>query len=79
MSLIEKSMKKIKEGDDEKKKNDLPKSIKILSEEINGNTAVVEAEITSKGGEVKRQKVEMKKDKHGDWKITNGSGIEPDK
>ena len=76
-SLLEKTMKGVKEGTDEEAKKKLPKSCKVLNEDVKENEATVELEITSEGGETSTGKIRLKKNKAGDWKISNSSDMMP--
>ncbi len=77
VSILEKTMKGVKEGKDEEAKKKLPKSCKVLDEKIDGDNAVVELEITSEGGDVSNSKITLKKNKAGAWKIANSNDIMP--
>jgi hypothetical protein len=77
VSMLEKTMKGVKEGTDEEAKKKLPKSCKVLDEKIDGDNAVVELEITSEGGETNNAKIQLKKNKAGEWKISNSNDIMP--
>ena len=61
ISMLKKTMDGIKEGKDEEAKKKLPKSCKVLDEQIDGDKAVVELEITSVGGETSNSKIQLKK------------------
>ena len=76
-SLLEKTMKGVKEGKDEEAKKKLPKSCKVLSEDVKENEAVVELEITTEGGDTSSSKITLKKNKKGDWKIADGNSMMP--
>ena len=77
ISMLKKTMDGIKEGKDEEAKKKLPKSCKVLDEQIDGDKAVVELEITSVGGETSNSKIQLKKNKAGVWKISNSNDIMP--
>lgn len=77
ISMLKKTMDGIKEGKDEEAKKKLPKSCKVLDEQIDGDKAVVELEITSVGGETSNSKIQLKKNKAGAWKISNSNDIMP--
>ena len=76
-SILEKTMKSVKEGNDEEAKKKLPKSCKVLNEDVKENEATVELEITSEGGEVTTSKIGLKKNKDGKWKISNSNDMMP--
>ena len=76
-SILEKTMKSVKEGNDEEAKKKLPKSCKVLNEDVKENEATVELEITSEGGEVTTSKIGLKKNKAGQWKISNSNDMMP--
>ena len=77
ISMLKKTMDGIKEGKDEEAKKKLPKSCKVLDEQIDGDKADVELEITSVGGETSNSKIQLKKNKAGVWKISNSNDIMP--
>ncbi len=77
ISMLKKTMDGIKEGKDEEAKKKLPKSCKVLDEQIDGDKAIVELEITSVGGETSNSKIQLKKNKAGVWKISNSNDIMP--
>ena len=79
ISMLQKTMDGVKNGTDEEAKAKLPQSCKALSEKVSedGNTAEVELEITTVGGEKSTAKVQLKKNKAGEWKITNSNDIMP--
>ena len=77
VSMLEKSMKQIKEGADENAKKNLLKSVKVIEEKVDGDNATVKIECTTEGGETKQSDVTLKKNKKGEWKITNSNDIMP--
>lgn len=77
VQMLEKTMKGIKEGTDEEAKKKLPKSVKILNEDVKDAEATVEVEVTSEGGEVTKNTIGMKKDASGAWKIADQGSIMP--
>ena len=77
VSMLEKTMKQIKEGTDENAKKNLLKSVKVIEEKVDGDNATVKVECTTEGGETKQSDVTLKKNKKGEWKITNSNDIMP--
>lgn len=77
ISILKKTIDGIKQGNDEEAKKKLPKSCKVLDEQIDGDNAVVEVEVTSEGGETSNSKIQLKKNKEGKWKIKNQNDIIP--
>lgn len=77
VSMLEKTMKQIKEGSDENAKKNLLKSVKVIEEKVDGDNATVKVECTTEGGETKQSDVTLKKNKKGEWKITNSNDIMP--
>ena len=77
ISTFKKVYEGIKNGNDEQEKKKLLKSCKVLDEQIDGNEAVVEVELTTVGGDVKNSKIFLKKNKAGEWKIKNAQDIMP--
>ena len=73
VSMLEKTMKQIKEGTDENAK----KNVKVIEEKVDGDNATVKVECTTEGGETKQSDVTLKKNKKGEWKITNSNDIMP--
>lgn len=77
VQMLEKTMKTIKEGADEEQKGKLPKSVKVLNEDVQENNATVEVEVTAENGETSNAKITLEKDKDGAWKITNSNDMTP--
>ena len=77
VSMLEKTMKQIKEGSNENAKKNLLKSVKVLEEKVDGDNATVKLECTTEGGETKMSDVTLKKNKNGEWKITNSNDMMP--
>ena len=77
VQMLEKNMKKVKEGTDEEAKKKLPKSVKIINEDVQEDQGTVEVEVTTEGGDVNKQTIGVKKDASGVWKIADQGSIQP--
>jgi len=73
---LEKTMKTIKEAQDEETKKKMPKSIEIVSEDVKDTKATVKVKITTEGGEVSESDVACELI-DGAWKITDASSLQP--
>lgn len=69
VSVLEKTMKNAKE-------EDKAKSVKIVKEEENGDEATVEVEVTKGSGDVEKNTLKLKKDKEGNWKISDQGNLQ---
>ena len=76
VQMLEKTMKTIKEAQDEEAKKKMPKSIEIVSEDVKDTKATVKVKVTNEGGEVSESEVECEQI-DGAWKMTKYDGLQP--
>ena len=75
VSMLEKTMKQIKEGTDENAKKNLLKSVKVIEEKVDGDNATVKVECTTEGGETKQSDVTLKKNKKGEINVRTAHSL----
>ena len=69
VQMLEKTMKNAKPENQ-------VKSVKVLKEEVNGEEATVEVEVTKGNDEVEKNTLGLKKDKDGNWKIADQGNLQ---
>lgn len=69
VSVMEKTMKNAKE-------EDKAKSVKVVNEEVNDAEATVDVEVTKGSGDVEKNTLKLKKDKDGNWKISDQGNLQ---
>ena len=75
LGWLEKAFNDIKNNKNEKIRNQMPVSCKVIDEKEEGDNAVVEIEVTTAGEEVNNMKIFFKKDKSDEWKIQNNTEL----